>query len=167
MFKICIEFQFIIKYLYTYNKNKDSMTVIFSKKCELGLQAVLLLSTLPKDMLVNAAFVAERLKIPKEFVSKVMQILTNDGIVGSKKGHNGGFFLAKDPAEIKLIDIVKSLDGLDVFNKCVLGFPGCSCSKPCPVHNTWGKVRDEAYQMLSEENLAQFKDKVVTKIDSL
>lgn len=143
------------------------MTVIFSKKCELGLQAVLLLSTLPKDTLVNATFVSEKLKVPKEFVSKVMQILTNDNIVGSKKGHNGGFYLAKLPEEIYLIDIVKSLDGLDVFNQCVLGFPGCSHEKPCPVHNTWGKVRDEAYKMLSEENLAQFKEKVVKKIDSL
>ncbi|MFH0735691.1 MAG: Rrf2 family transcriptional regulator [bacterium] len=143
------------------------MTVLFSKKCELGLQAVLLLSTLPKNMPVNAAYVAEKLKIPKEFVSKVMQILTNDGIVGSKKGHNGGFYLAKDPSKIKLIDIVKSLDGLGVFNDCVLGFPGCSSKKPCPVHGTWGKVRDEAYQMLNDENLAQFREKVVKKIESL
>jgi Rrf2 family protein len=143
------------------------MTVIFSKKCELGLQAVLLLSTLEKNDLVNSAFVSERLKVPKEFVSKVMQILTNDGIIGSKKGHNGGFFLAKDPSEIKLIDIVKSLDGLDVFNNCVLGFPGCSHDKPCPVHNTWGKIRDEAYEMLSKQSLADIKEQIINKINTL
>lgn len=143
------------------------MTVIFSKKCELGLQAVLLLSTLDKEMMVNSGYVAKTLKVPKEFVSKVMQILTSDGIVGSKKGHNGGFYLAKEPNEIKLIDIVKSLDGLDVFNQCVLGFPGCSHEKPCPVHNTWGKIRDEAYKMLSEQTLADIKDKIVAKINTL
>lgn len=143
------------------------MTVIFSKKCELGLQAVLLLSTLEKNDLVNSAYVSERLKVPKEFVSKVMQILTNDGIIGSKKGHNGGFFLAKDPSEIKLIDIVKSLDGLDVFNNCVLGFPGCSHDKPCPVHNTWGKIRDEAYEMLSKQSLADIKEQIINKINTL
>ncbi len=143
------------------------MTVIFSKKCELGLQAVLLLSTLDKEMLVNSGYVAKTLKVPKEFVSKVMQILTNDGIVGSKKGHNGGFYLAKEPNEIMLIDIVKSLDGLDVFNQCVLGFPGCSHEKPCPVHNTWGKIRDEAYKMLSEQTLADLKEKIVAKINTL
>ncbi len=143
------------------------MTVIFSKKCELGLQAVLLLSTLDKDLLVNSGYVAETLKVPKEFVSKVMQTLTNDGIIGSKKGHNGGFYLAKDPHNIKLIDIVKSLDGLNVFNQCVLGFPGCSHEKPCPVHDTWGKIRDEAFNMLSEQSLADVKDKVIAKINTL
>jgi Rrf2 family iron-sulfur cluster assembly transcriptional regulator len=143
------------------------MTVIFSKKCELGLQAVLLLSTLDKDALVNSGYVAETLKVPKEFVSKVMQTLTNDGIIGSKKGHNGGFYLAKNPGEIKLIDIVKSLDGLNVFNQCVLGFPGCSHEKPCPVHDTWGKIRDEAFKMLSEQSLSDVKDKVIAKINTL
>ncbi len=143
------------------------MTVIFSKKCELGLQAVLLLSTLDKNLLVNSGYVSDTLKVPKEFVSKVMQTLTNDGIIGSKKGHNGGFYLAKDPSEIKLIDIVKSLDGLSVFDQCVLGFPGCSHEKPCPVHDTWGKIRDEAFKMLSEQTLADVTDKVIAKINTL
>lgn len=57
------------------------MTVIFSKKCELGIQAVLYLSTLEPEQKVNASQVAEKLKVPKEFVSKVMQILTESKIV--------------------------------------------------------------------------------------
>ena len=112
------------------------MTVIFSKKCELGLQAVLYLSTLPENHFVNAGEISSRLKVPKEFVSKVLQNLTNGGIVASKKGKSGGFYLAKKAKDIRLIDIIQSIDGLDVFNKCVLGFPGCSPdeSMPCAQH---------------------------------
>lgn len=139
------------------------MTVIFSKACELGLQAVLYLSTKEKRVF-NSTEVSNELKVPKEFVSKVMQMLTSSGIIGSKKGKNGGFYLAKKPVEIKLIDIVEAIDGLDLFKTCVLGFPGCSNESPCPVHNKWGKLRDDAFKMLSEETLEDLKEKTKNKL---
>ena len=143
------------------------MTVIFSKKCELGLQAVLFLSIKKQNVIVSAIEIAQELKVPKEFVSKVLQILTESGIVGSKKGKNGGFYLAKRPSNIKLIDIVVAIDGLELFNTCVLGFPGCSVAEPCPVHDKWGKLREEAFKMLSEETLEQLKGKTLNKILNL
>jgi Rrf2 family transcriptional regulator, iron-sulfur cluster assembly transcription factor len=139
------------------------MTVIFSKACELGLQAVLFLSTKEKRVF-NATEVSKELKVPKEFVSKVLQMLTVSGIVGSKKGKSGGFYLAKEPLEIKLIEIVQAIDGLGLFKSCVLGFPGCSHETPCPVHNKWGKLRDDAFKMLNEETLEDLKEKTKNKL---
>lgn len=143
------------------------MTVIFSKKCELGLQAVLFLSIKKEKLIFNATEVSNELKVPKEFVSKVLQILTDSGIVGSKKGKNGGFYLAKRPSSIRLIDIVEAIDGKSVFENCVLGFPGCSNENPCPVHNKWGRLREDAYKMLSEETLEQLKEKTLQKLVNL
>jgi Rrf2 family protein len=143
------------------------MTVIFSKTCELGLQAVLFLSIKKEKRIFTASEVSKELKVPKEYVSKVMQILTDSGIIGSKKGKNGGFYLAKSPSNIKLIDIVEAIDGLEIFNNCVLGFPGCSNENPCPVHDKWGKLRDEAYKMLSSETLEQLKEKTLHKLVNL
>ena len=143
------------------------MTVLFSKKCEIGLQSVLYLSTEEEGELFNSKQVSERVKQPKEFVSKVLQILTSSGIVGSKKGKNGGFFLAKPANKIRLIEIVEAIDGREVFEKCVLGFPECGDAHPCPVHNTWGKIRDEAYNMLMTETLEDLKVKTFTKLETL
>lgn len=143
------------------------MTVIFSKKCELALKAVLFLSIKEKERVFKAGEISEELKVPKEFVSKMLQILTVSGIIGSKKGKAGGFFLAKYPSEIKLIDIVMAIDGDSVFSKCVLGFPGCSSESPCPVHYKWGKLRDDAFKMLSEETLEELKEKTINKISTL
>ena len=110
------------------------MTVIFSKKCEYGIQGVLYLAAhLDKDV-IPADDIAKALNIPKEFISKILQSLTESGIVESKKGKNGGFTLAKAPAKIRLIDVVAAIDGLDIFNSCVLGFTNCSPDHPCPVH---------------------------------
>ncbi len=143
------------------------MTVIFSKKCEIGLQSVLFLSTLEENETVNSNVISKKVKQPKEFVSKVLQILTKSGIVGSHKGKKGGFFLAKPANKIRLIEIVLAIDGNEIFNNCVLGFPGCSDDHPCPVHNTWGKLRDEAYKMLNSQSLAELRESTKEKITSL
>ena len=110
------------------------MTVIFSKKCEYGIQAVLYLAAREKGTLVSAEEISKVLKIPREFVSKILQSLRESGLILSSKGKSGGFILAKDPSRIKLIDVVAAIDGLDMFDNCVLGFPECTPTHPCPVH---------------------------------
>ena len=143
------------------------MTVIFSKKCEYGLQAVLYLATQPKGEVLSSEEIASKLNIPKEFISKILQSLTESGIIDSKKGKAGGFFLAKDPSKIRLIDIVAAIDGLSMFDSCVLGFPNCSPDNPCPLHSKWGELRTRAYDMLTEETIDNFKESTLRKVSSL
>lgn len=143
------------------------MTVMFSKKCELAIQAVLFLSIKKEKIIFNSTEISKELKVPKEFVSKMLQTLTPSGIIGSKKGKNGGFYLARKPSNIKLIEIVEAIDGLEVFETCVLGFPDCGDKHPCPVHETWGKIREKTFNMLNEETLEHFKETTVKKIHSL
>ncbi len=143
------------------------MTVIFSKKCEYGLQAVLYLAAKENGDVIPVDEIANKLSIPKEFVSKILQSLTESGIVYSKKGKSGGFALAKAPQKIRLIDIVAAIDGLGMFNSCVLGFPKCSHENPCPLHEKWGTLRSNAYDMLTDETLDQLKAKTLRKIQNL
>jgi len=143
------------------------MTVIFSKKCEYGLQAVLYLTTFETGTVVSADDIAGKLDIPKEFVSKILQSLTESGIVSSKKGKSGGFSLAQDPKKIKLIDIVAAIDGLTMFNTCVLGFPNCDPVNPCPLHDRWGVLRTQAYNMLNEDTIDTFKERTLRKVSAI
>ncbi len=143
------------------------MTVIFSKKCEYGLQAVLYLAANGEECVIPAEKIANDLSIPKEFISKILQSLTRNNIVFSKKGKQGGFSLAKKPSDIRLIDIVIAIDGEGIFKQCVLGFPNCSTEHPCPVHHTWGELRTKAFNMLSEETIDKFKEKTLDKLNSL
>ncbi|MDO8549169.1 MAG: Rrf2 family transcriptional regulator [Ignavibacteria bacterium] len=143
------------------------MTVIFSKKCEYGLQAVLYLATYDKGAIVSADDIAKKLSIPKEFVSKILQSLTESGIINSKKGKSGGFSLAQDPKKIKLLDIVAALDGLTMFNNCVLGFPNCNPTNPCPLHDKWGVLRTQTYNMLNEDTIDTFKERTLRKVAAI
>ena len=143
------------------------MTVIFSKKCEYGLQAVLYLAAHNNSDVVKSEEISKKLNIPKEFISKILQSLTESGLVYSKKGKSGGFALAKAPNKIRLIDIVTAIDGMSMFNNCVLGFPHCSPDHPCPLHEQWGELRTKAYNMLTDETLDQLKEKTLKKIGHL
>ena len=143
------------------------MTVLFSKKCEYGIQAVLFMATQAEECVCPAEAISKKLNIPKEFISKILQSLTESGIIESKKGKSGGFKLAKHPSKIKLIEIVEAIDGLESFNCCVLGFPNCSPENPCPVHDEWGELRTKAYKMLSTETIDKFKERTLSKINNV
>jgi Rrf2 family protein len=143
------------------------MTVIFSKKCEYGMQAILYLASQERGTQISAEEISKVLKIPREFISKILQSLKESGLINSSKGKSGGFSLAKPASRIKLIDVVAAIDGLDIFDNCVLGFPECSPTHPCPVHNTWGVLRTQTYDMLTSETIDKLKDKTLNKIKSL
>jgi Rrf2 family iron-sulfur cluster assembly transcriptional regulator len=57
------------------------MTVLFSKKCEYGIQAVLFMAAQDNDSVIPSDEISKKLKIPKEFISKILQSLTESGVV--------------------------------------------------------------------------------------
>jgi Rrf2 family protein len=156
----------VCKFIQT-KKSDYLMTVIFSKKCEYGMQAVLYLAAQDVGTIIPAEQISRVLKIPKEFISKILQSLRVSGIISSTKGKSGGFCLAKPSSEIKLIDVVEAIDGLETFNSCVLGFPECTPATPCPVHDAWGVLRTQALEMLTSETLDKLKEKTLKKILTL
>lgn len=131
------------------------------------MQAVLYLAAQEKGTLISAEDISKVLKIPREFISKILQSLKESGLISSSKGKSGGFSLAKPASRIKLIDVVAAIDGLDMFDSCVLGFAECSPTHPCPVHSTWGPLRTQTYDMLTSETIDKLKEKTLSKISSL
>jgi Rrf2 family transcriptional regulator, iron-sulfur cluster assembly transcription factor len=129
------------------------MSIIFSKACEYGIQAVLFIAT-QNGRRVGIKEIASTLEIPVHFLAKILQSLSEKGILLSFKGSTGGFELNGDPTSIRLLNVVGAIDGLALFTNCVLGFPECGSEHPCPVHERWGGVRTVIYGMLSTDTLA-------------
>ncbi|MBV6513030.1 MAG: Rrf2 family transcriptional regulator [Ignavibacteriales bacterium] len=143
------------------------MSLLLSKKSEYAIQSLLYLTLTEEGAAVTSGEIADHLKIPKEFVSKILQELTNSGFIESRKGKGGGFLLGKNPKEIYLIEVVKAIEGKNVFDGCVLGFPGCSDQYPCAVHTDWIKLVEETRVMLGSRNLHQLAQKTVVKLDAI
>jgi Rrf2 family protein len=55
--------------------------------------------------------IAERQNIPPRFLEQIFQDLKRSGIVGSKRGPQGGYSLARRAGEIRLGDVVRALEG--------------------------------------------------------
>ncbi len=131
------------------------MSIIFSRQCEYAIQGVLYLALKPDNEMTSIKELTGKLDIPYHFLGKILQRLAAKGLLSSLKGPTGGFALGRPAKDITLFDVVDAVDGSDFTRNCVLGFAECSGKNPCSVHSTWGKMRDELYQMLISRNIAE------------
>jgi len=96
-----------------------------SQKSDYGL---ILLSNLSRSKkLVSVATVAKKNKLSSKFLSQVAGELKKAGIVNSKEGVSGGYTLAKAPTDIKILDVLKTLDGELVVSDCLQEDHVCNC----------------------------------------
>ena len=78
---------------------------------EWALHCMTVLAGMPEDAQVPAKVLAEFHGVPKEYLSKSLQLLSNEGLVITSLGPKGGYRLAKAPTEISLLEIVEAVEG--------------------------------------------------------
>ena len=129
---------------------------MFSKACEYAIRAMIYIVTKTSDgSKVGIRDIANQTDTPEPFVAKVLQILSRKQIVASVKGPNGGFFIEPKSKHILLIDIVKAIDGDELFLSCGLGIKNCSEKKPCPIHYEYKAIRDQIKEMLKTNTIQE------------
>lgn len=128
--------------------------MLLSKSSEYGIRASLYLATRDTGAYISVRQIGDTLDISPTFLTKVFQELNEAGLVVSRRGAHGGVSLERDPKTITLYDIVAAIDGEAVFRECVLGLPGCGEERPCPLHNTWARQRDQIELSFRRANLA-------------
>ncbi len=114
----------------------------------------------PKENFVQIKEISNELNISFHFLTKILQVLSQHGLVLSFKGPKGGVKLAKSPANIFLLDVVTTLDGADLFEQCILGLPGCNQQTPCPLHSDWSLQREGIKKNFKHTSLAFLADKI-------
>ena len=97
--------------------------------------------------------IAESLKIPFAFTSKILQELAKKNIISSIKGPNGGFFLSKQNAQIPLIEIIELMGDGGYFRECGLGLTECSEEHPCPIHDIFKIGRDKLQLLFNTKTI--------------
>lgn len=85
---------------------------------EWTLHCCTVLATLPSDRALPAAKLAELHDVPPAYLAKHLQALTAAGITESVPGPRGGYRLARPPAEITLLDVVRAVDGGGTAFRC-------------------------------------------------
>lgn len=98
---------------------------MISRTAEYALRASLFLAQRP-GLSATAQEIAGATGVPARYLAKVLQQLVGHNILTSRRGPAGGFKLAKDPIEISVLDIVRSVDPLRKTDSDVL-----QSGKPC------------------------------------
>src|SRR5919108_64127 len=82
---------------------------------------------------------AQSVEIPANYLSKVLLILRNAGLVDTTRGSGGGYQLGRAANDIHLIDVVELFEEVSRTKPpCFLGRTrACSETKPCTAHSTW------------------------------
>lgn len=98
------------------------------------------------DIPLQIHTIAERQKIPKEFLLQILNELKRAGLVDSKRGSAGGYYLAKHPESISVGDVLRIIDGsileMECFKKEEKGFgKGCEREDGCNFRPVWDEVR--------------------------
>jgi len=114
-----------------------------SFKGDYALKAILYLAHhYTMNRVVPIAEIADENDIPRKFLEQIMQILKGAGVVDSKRGIAGGFFLRKAPEKIRLGEIVRLIEGDIEPIPCAKKPPQVCCDDlaTCAFKEIWVKV---------------------------
>jgi Rrf2 family protein len=95
-----------------------------SEAAALGLHATGWLAR-HRGQVISGTALAEACGASPAHMIKVCQRLAQQGLLGVRRGRNGGFFLAKSPSSIRLLDIYVTMDGPVSLRPCL--FRGHTC----------------------------------------
>ncbi len=111
-----------------------------TKQADYAIRAILYLTNQP-DQRAATSRVAESMRIPPSFLAKIVAQLAVAGLVHTARGAGGGITLARDPAEITLLDVVEAIDGPILLNECVSDASKCEMKKECPLQDIWAETQ--------------------------
>lgn len=132
---------------------------MLSKKTQYAFHALVYLTEHAQEHPVLISEIAQKKNISIKFLENILLELKNSGLLGSKKGKGGGYFLLKPPEEIILARVIRLLDGpiallpcvsLNYYQKCET----CPDEEICGLSQVMAKVRDATLNILENKSVA-------------
>ncbi len=105
---------------------------MFSQTVEYALRAVVHLAARSPDPQTTEQ-IAEATRVPRAYLSKVMQALGRAGIVQSQRGVGGGMALHRSPDELTILEVVNAVEPIQRIRTCPLGLAAHGV-RLCPLH---------------------------------
>ena len=124
-----------------------------SKLTDYATEVMAVLAAAP-ERVHNAQELAERARLEAPTVSKLLKQLAQAGLVESFRGVNGGYRLARDPAQISIADIVTAMEGPIGMTECSAQAGLCDHETHCGVRVNWQRINDAIAGALAGVSLA-------------
>lgn len=132
--------------------------MILSASATHALRAVAWLAAHDGGEAVLGRDMARRVKLPADYLAKVLRRLSRAGVVTAARGARGGYRLARPATDIRLLEVVRPFDGKRLAPRCLLR-PDRTCRghKACAAHEGWAGVKTAYTRFLEETTVADIQ----------
>jgi Rrf2 family protein len=136
---------------------------MISKKTKYGLKSLLYLARKYDQGPILISDLAHEERIPKKFLELILLALKNNGILQSRKGKGGGYYLGKSPREISVGNVIRILDGPLAPVPCVSRSAYAKCYEcqdewSCGIRLVMMDVRVAITNILDKTSLADMQE---------
>jgi Rrf2 family protein len=132
---------------------------MLSKKAKYALNALVYLARNYEKGPILISEISEEEHIPKKFLENILLDLRNAGILSSKKGRGGGYYLLRPPEDVNMADVIRMFDGALALLPCVTykyyeRCEECKDEETCGIRRVIKEVRDQTVNILKNNSLA-------------
>jgi Rrf2 family protein len=130
---------------------------MLSKKCKYAIHALVHMARNPEEKFLIKD-ISDQCRIPKKFLEAILLDLKRAGVLGSKQGKGGGYFLRRAPADVNLAEVVRLFDGAIAAVPCAThkfyeSCQECDDEEVCSVREAFLAVRNATVEMLKADTL--------------
>jgi Rrf2 family protein len=104
--------------------------------------------------------VAEEMALPPSYTPQLLGILAKAGLAEAKAGRDGGYRLARRPADVSLLEVIEAAEGHLVSRRCPMRGGPCRWDDVCALHPTWLRTSEAIRSTLAQTSLED-----VAKVD--
>lgn len=133
---------------------------MISQKARYALRAVVALAkSYSADEVLVISEIAKRERIPKKFLEQILLELKHRGIVESRRGKAGGYFLSRPPSQITFGEVLRIIDGPIALLPClsIIAYRRCAdcvSEDHCEVRRVFARVADASREVLDNTSIA-------------
>lgn len=127
-----------------------------STRSEYGCRAMLELARHYGQGRLSADEISHRQEIPERYLEQILLSLRRAGFIHSRRGPGGGYTLVRQPNEVNVADVIRTLDGHLAPVACAseTAYQACSREKTCGLRWLWQTVRKDLADRLEATSFA-------------
>ncbi len=126
---------------------------LINRDTDYAVRALCFIAGQKKEIIPGPELVS-KLKIPRSFLRKILQLLNKKRLLRSYKGQGGGFALALGPEKIFLLDLIKIFQGPLKINECIFKKAPCPNIRTCKLKKRLDKIQKDVIAELKNITLA-------------
>jgi Rrf2 family protein len=130
------------------------MQIALGRRGDYAVRAMLCLSRSYGQGRRKAREIALEMGIPERFLPQILAPFVREGLLVAVAGPDGGYELARPPAEVTLLEVVETAEGQTTSDHCTMRGGPCDWRNACAMHEPWKRAQSALAAELQRTNFA-------------